>query len=850
VSDDDPESTPELASRLPVDETTIAALLAGQVDAGPDASRDIPLLAAAQEALRRNAAELAERTRILEQQAVVLTEQAALLDLTADAFIVRDAQGRVLFWNRGAELMYGWSRSEAIGRDTRELLKTEFPDQTVSIEEVLRRDGRWQGETLNYARDGRRLVVASWLTVQRDSNGVPVRVLAISHDITRQKEAEADLRRLTARLSLAAEVARLGVWEWDLPTNTLTWDATMFEIYQFEPIVPMQYGQWTAAVHPEDLPTVEAILQRAISDKGQGAAEFRILHSNGTIRHISAVERVVLDEQGIVCRMVGVNIDITAAREAEAELRAAKEAAEAASRIKSEFLANMSHEIRTPMNGVIGMTELLLESEVNAEQRECLGIVKSSADDLLTVINDILDFSRMEKGKFTLDPIDFSLRDMISDTVHVVALRAHQKGLELVVDIDADVPHTLRGDPGRLRQVLINLLGNAIKFTADGEIELRVSRQDGTPADSLLHFSVRDTGIGIPADRQQRVFEPFTQADGSVTRPYGGTGLGLTIASQLVDQMGGRLWLDSTVGRGSTFHFTASLPAVTPGVRTSRRDVVDLHGLSALIVDDNTTNRHLVERMVKEWGMLPTLAGTVRSALAALRAARDSGKPFPLVLSDVQMPDADSFALAEAIKLDPTLAGATVVMLTAAGQRGDAARCRELGIAAYLAKPIARLELRAAIQQALGGNPAAAEGAALVTRHSLRTARPCGRILLVEDNNINQLVARRLLERRGHVVVVTSNGREALALLDDSTAGGFGCVLMDVQMPDMDGFECTAIIRARERITGQHLPIIAMTAHAMKDDKARCLAAGMDGYLSKPIEPDQLFDLVDRYSLA
>jgi len=499
------------------------------------------------------------------------------------------------------------------------------------------------------------------------------------------------------------------------------------------------------------------------------------------------------------------------------------------------------------MNGVIGMTELALDTELNPEQREYLQTVKSSANALLTVINDILDFSKIEAGKMQLDRIEFDARDSIEDSAKALAVRAHQKNLELIVDIQSNVPEFLVGDPARLRQILVNLLGNAIKFTERGEISLKVEKESQIKETALLHFSVIDTGIGILPERQATIFEAFAQADSSMTRRYGGTGLGLTISCHLVEMMGGRIWVDSEVGRGSSFHFTANFGLVKePAVKAKPSKSVDLEGLPVLVVDDNATNRLILERTLQNWHMLPTLAEGGRSALAALERARQAGTDFRMILTDAQMPDMDGFTLVERIKQNPAFAGAIIMMLTSAGQRGDASRCRELGIMAYLTKPIKQSDLLEAVTTVLGSSSPETGRPPLVTRHSLREARRMLRILLVEDNAVNRVLAVRLLEKRGHSVAVARNGREALAIWGSSEFSGLDAVLMDVQMPEMNGFEATAAIREKEKLLGTHVPIIAMTAHAMKGDEEQCLAAGMDGYVSKPIKPEDLFAAIER----
>ncbi len=635
---------------------------------------------------------------------------------------------------------------------------------------------------------------------------------------------------LAIRLTFAVR-AQSSIWSWRKSRNALLMGLA----------IPVVHYVGMAAVTFIPAPVAEVALRHAVSVSNLGNASialgtFLVL---GLVFVTATLDRLFArhaSERKLSEQRLHLMEEISAEREKTI-------AAVAGNQAKSEFLANMSHEIRTPLNGILGMTELTLDSDLTAEQRDQLETVRFSANALLSVINDILDFSKIEAGKVELEAIEFDVRDCVEGTLKALAMRAEEKGLELVCEVAPGVPEMAVGDPGRVRQILLNLIGNALKFTAKGEVGLSVQLELVEQNASLLHFIVSDTGVGIPPDKLQVIFESFSQVDSSTTRQYGGTGLGLTITRRLVEIMVGRIWVESVLGAGSSFHFTLRFGNhVAPGgVHDQSVGSAILQGVRVLIVDDNGTNRRILQSMVERWGMRATAAADGEQALLALADAQTVNDTYGLILTDMHMPGLDGFGLVERIQDNPALHTATIMMLTSGGQRGDTSRCGELGIAGYLLKPVRQVELREAIVRVLhSAQQPTALPVPAVSRHGVASEAEPGKvlhILLAEDNHVNQKVASRMMGRRGHQVVVVSDGKEALAAL---AHGCFDLVLMDVQMPVMDGFATTMEIRKQEKLTGLYQPIIAMTAMAMKGDRERCVAAGMDGYLSKPIDAREL----------
>jgi len=770
----------------------------------------------------------------------------SLMDHLPHNIYFKDGESRFIRINRALTRCFGLADpSEAFGKTDSDFFTDEHAGPAMADEQEIMRTGKAIIDKVEKETWGDH--DTTWAVTTKmplyDKQGRIVGTFGVSRDITEQKRGQEALRTSEMRYRTLYDSSRDAIMvltpeEGFLSGNPAAVD--IFGCHDEEEFTSCTPADLSPEYQPDGKTSTEKAQEMMATAMGKGSHFFEWKHKriDGS-EFFATVLLTRMELEGKQYLQATVR-DITDHKLAAAELQAAKEAAEAANRAKSEFLARMSHEIRTPMNAVIGMTELLLNTDMTSAQREYLDLVRESADSLMSVIDDILDFSRIEAGKLELGSTTFDLRECLGDTMKALGIRAHAEGLELACRFASEVPKTLVGDLDRLRQIVVNLVGNAIKFTHEGEILLNVEVESNSGDDLVLCFSVKDTGIGIPQEKCTTIFDAFEQVDGSRTRKFGGSGLGLAICSRLVDVMGGRIWLESEVDRGTAFHFTARFtvhaddvakpPSIKPAI---------LNNMRVLVVDDNATNRRILSEMLRSWTMQPTAVPDVPTALYLLRQANQSDEPYRLVLTDIHMPDKDGFSLVEEIRRDRELCDAIVIVLTSGDDLGDVALYDKLGVAARLLKPIKQSELLDAIMQSLGS--CVVEFGPPELQIAAQTQRPL-KVLVAEDSLVNQKLAEAVLGGQGHQVVLVNDGQEALAAIQSQD---FDVVLMDVQMPVMDGFEAVSKIREIEKRTGGHIPIIALTAHAMKGDRERCLEAGMDGYVSKPIHAEQLFEVIE-----
>jgi two-component system, sensor histidine kinase and response regulator len=789
---------------------------------------------------------------------------AASPNMLFRAIVPEDGPPRVVFNSDAVCAIAGWTPEQA-ARQPEAWWDLIAPEDRPRVEKAARQAARDLAPMdIEY-----RIVTAAgkvkWVRCQSPSRraadgGTILDGLCV--DLTERNRVERAIWESQARLDLAIRGSKVGIWENEMPDGDYRRGRlrciNVFEPLGYEPgELTVDYPKWESLFHPDDRGRVaKAVAAYLAGESPAYEVEYRVRHRDGSDRWMLSRGVALRDAAGRAYRLLGTRVDITDRKRAEEQLRAAKDAAEAADRAKDEFLANVSHEIRTPMNAILGMTELALDTPLPPELRKYLAIVKSSADSLLEIINDLLDFSAIEAGKLELDPSDFSIRTVLGETLRALALRAHKKGLELACDIQRDVPDALFGDAGRLRQVLLNLIGNAIKFTEQGEVVVRVESvaaddpgaprpvEGGPWPHQGVRFSVSDTGIGIPPDKQQKVFQAFEQEDNSTRRKYGGSGLGLTIAARLVALMGGRISVASAPGAGSTFRFGASFGRRTDSPGHPEQPLADLRGLPVLVVDDSGISRQILVDWLTGWQMSPTAVADGLTALEVLWRDGAAGRPFALMLLDARIPGTDALALVAKIRQSPELSAVRMILMTSDDHFRDIARFRELGVDAHLMKPIHEGELLDTIYRAMGRPGLAPEDRPASGPPTVPDA-PARRlhVLVAEDAPFNQQLIEHLLRRWGHDVHVVADGRAALDALKE---GAFDLMVLDVHMPETDGFEVIAKLRQWEGLTGGHLPVIALTARSMMGDRERCLAAGMDDYLAKPFHADDLEAAIAR----
>jgi PAS domain S-box-containing protein len=769
--------------------------------------------------------------------------------------ITRAADGCFLDANDALLRMLGYPRDEVVGNSSMAIGFWYSLEERMAMVERIQREGSVRDFPMRgRTKEGAMLDLLISVD-QLELNGEP-HLFCFLTNITDRKRAEGALRDSEERFRSIVETTRDWIWSIDVEGCVMYANPAVEDILGYPP-EQLLGTRILCHLHEEQRAHVEASLSQLVTQKGTwNNLLMRWRHKDGSDRYTQSSAVPILDENGELIGYRGSDHDITLLKRYEQNLEEAKHKAEAASQAKSEFLANMSHEIRTPMNGVIGLTSLVLNTELSAQQREYLELMKSSADSLLRLLNDILDFSKMEARKLELDPIEFDLREAVGNTLKTFAASASERQIELTCHVAPSVPAVMVGDPGRLAQIIVNLTGNALKFTRQGEVVVRIAAEpqaDNSKLSTLLHISVADSGIGMTREQQATVFQAFQQADSSTTRQFGGTGLGLSIVSQLVSLMDGRIHVESTPGKGTTFHVAVRLgvPERQPPSAVSQQPLA-LKNMPVLVVDDNRSNRLILAEILTSWGMRPALAAGGQQALEEIRQQAALGTPFPLVLLDAGMPQVDGFDVASAIKAAPELDSACVMMLSSSDFSAEIARCRELGVSCFVRKPVKQSELFDAIVTAANIAPrpaaSASEDSALLLAAPARKLN----VLVAEDHPVNQVLIAAILNGRGHAFSIANNGLEVLRLLDRAPGEHppFDVVLMDGQMPAMDGYQATREIRRRERVTGQHLRIIAVTANAMKDDRDKCIAAGMDDYVSKPIDADQLLERLESVSPA